>query len=131
MLNEYSILCYLSHFSLVRWIVGGKLPFIYIIIFHFWFSGWTCLIFLYNYMDCHYSNLKVIHEFTRVTLIICQIITKTFTSHNTRGTVAGQLRAWSYGSWIYNYLCNHCLWPLKLWVRASFMMWYTRYNFMW
>ena len=23
---------------------------------------------------------------------------------------------WSYGSWIYNYLCNQCLSPLKLWV---------------
>jgi hypothetical protein len=26
------------------------------------------------------------------------------------------LWSWSYGSWIYNYLCNQCLWPLKLWV---------------
>ena len=26
---------------------------------------------------------------------------------------------WSYGSWIYNYLCNQCLSPLKLWVRIS------------
>jgi len=25
--------------------------------------------------------------------------------------------SWSYGSWIYNYLCNQCLSPLKLWVR--------------
>ena len=25
--------------------------------------------------------------------------------------------AWSYGSWIYNYICNQCLSPLKLWVR--------------
>jgi hypothetical protein len=25
--------------------------------------------------------------------------------------------SWSYGSWIYNYLCNQCLLPLKLWVR--------------
>jgi hypothetical protein len=24
---------------------------------------------------------------------------------------------WSYGSWIYNYLCNRCLSPLMLWVR--------------
>jgi hypothetical protein len=24
---------------------------------------------------------------------------------------------WSYGSWIYNYLCNHCLSLLLLWVR--------------
>ena len=23
---------------------------------------------------------------------------------------------WSYGSWIYNYLCNQCLSPLMLWV---------------
>jgi len=27
--------------------------------------------------------------------------------------------AWSYGSWIYNYLYNQCLSPLMLWVRIS------------
>ena len=26
---------------------------------------------------------------------------------------------WSYGSWIYNYLCNQCPSPLKSWVRIS------------
>jgi hypothetical protein len=26
--------------------------------------------------------------------------------------------SWSYGSWIYNYLFNQCLLPLKLWVRT-------------
>jgi len=25
--------------------------------------------------------------------------------------------SWSYGSWIYNYLCMHCLSPLTLWIR--------------
>jgi hypothetical protein len=25
--------------------------------------------------------------------------------------------SWSYGSWIYNYLCNQCPSPLMLWVR--------------
>ena len=25
--------------------------------------------------------------------------------------------SWSCGSWIYNYLCNNCLLPLKLWVQ--------------
>jgi hypothetical protein len=25
---------------------------------------------------------------------------------------------WSYGSWIYNYLCNQCLSPLTLWVQT-------------
>jgi hypothetical protein len=29
----------------------------------------------------------------------------------------GQSWPWSYGSWIYNYLCNQCLSPLMLWVR--------------
>ena len=24
---------------------------------------------------------------------------------------------WSYASWIYNYMCNRCLSPLKLWVQ--------------
>ena len=31
----------------------------------------------------------------------------------------GLLWPWSYGSWIYNYLCNQCLSPLMLWVRNS------------
>ena len=26
---------------------------------------------------------------------------------------------WSYGSWIYNYICNQCLSPPMLWVRIS------------
>ena len=29
--------------------------------------------------------------------------------------------SWSYGSWIYNYLCYQCISPLKLWVRTLFM----------
>jgi hypothetical protein len=34
-------------------------------------------------------------------------------------------QSWSYGSWIYNYLCNQCLSSLELWVRISlnFKMW--------
>jgi hypothetical protein len=38
---------------------------------------------------------------------------------------------WSYGSWIYNYLCNQCLSPLKLWVWILLMVRCTRYNIMW
>jgi hypothetical protein len=30
-----------------------------------------------------------------------------------------QLWPLSYGSWIYNYICNQCLSPLMLWVRIS------------
>ena len=40
--------------------------------------------------------------------------------------------SWSYGSWIYNYLCYQCLSPLKLWVRNPFMArCTTRCNVMW
>ena len=33
--------------------------------------------------------------------------------------VQGTLWSWSYCSLIYNYLCNQCISPLKLWVRIS------------
>ena len=33
--------------------------------------------------------------------------------------IKGSSWPWSYGSWIYNYLCNQWLSPLMLWVRLS------------
>ena len=42
--------------------------------------------------------------------------------------------SWSYGCWIYNYLCtlwNEGLSPLKLWARISLMARCTQYNSMW
>ena len=36
--------------------------------------------------------------------------------------------SWLHGSWIYNYLCNQFLSPLKLWVRTPFMAKCTRYT---
>jgi hypothetical protein len=39
--------------------------------------------------------------------------------------------SWSHGSWIYNYLYNQCLSPLKLWIRTPLMERCTRYNIMW
>jgi hypothetical protein len=39
--------------------------------------------------------------------------------------------SWSYGSWIYNYRCNQCLLPLKLWFLILLMARCTRYNIMW
>jgi hypothetical protein len=35
--------------------------------------------------------------------------------------------SWSYGSWIYYYICNQFLSPLTLWVRIPL----SRYNIMW
>ena len=45
--------------------------------------------------------------------------------------VSGPLWSGSYGSWIYNYLYNQCLSPIKLCVRTLFMARCTRYNNRW
>jgi hypothetical protein len=34
-------------------------------------------------------------------------------------TIAEPSWSWSYGAWIYNYLCSQCLSPLMLWVQIS------------
>ena len=39
--------------------------------------------------------------------------------------------SWSYGSWIYNYLCYQYLSTLKLWVWIPLMVKCTRYNITW
>jgi hypothetical protein len=39
--------------------------------------------------------------------------------------------SWSYGGWIYIYLCNRCLSPLGLWVRIPLTPRCTRCNIMW
>jgi hypothetical protein len=39
--------------------------------------------------------------------------------------------SWLYGSWIYNYLCNQCLSPLKLWVWILLMVRYIWCIIMW
>jgi len=44
--------------------------------------------------------------------------------------VLGPSWSWSYGSWIYNYMCNQCL-SLQLWARTPLMARCIRYNFMW
>jgi hypothetical protein len=46
-------------------------------------------------------------------------------------TIKGLSWSWSYGSWIYNYLCNQCLSPLKLWAPIPLVARCTRYNIMW
>ena len=39
--------------------------------------------------------------------------------------------SWSYGSWIYNYLCNQCISPRTLWDRIQLMTRCTRCNITW
>ena len=42
-----------------------------------------------------------------------------------------QLYQVRHGSWVYSYMCNQYISPLKLWVRTPFIARCTRYNLMW
>jgi hypothetical protein len=47
-------------------------------------------------------------------IYICVFMMIDYDNHE---SCRGSLWSWSYGSWIYNYMCNQCLSPLMLWVR--------------
>ena len=58
---------------------------------------------IWSMIDCPFQTWNI-HQ--KIFLEICKV-------------QQGPSWLWSYGSWIYNYLCNQCLSPLKLWVRIS------------
>jgi hypothetical protein len=60
---------------------------------------------------------------------ICAVIVGIMETVTGLSLLKGQ--SWSYGSWIYNYLCNQCLSPTKVWIRIPLMARCTRYNIMW
>jgi len=62
-------------------------------------------------------------------IIVCYIYIYTVTDQHVRGRRG--LDRMVETSWIYYYICNQCLSPLKLWVRTPLMARCTRYNIMW
>jgi hypothetical protein len=77
-----------------------------------WHVSFHCLLLC----QCHPIKMSVCGTCLQVVSIfpVFKIFIRTF------GTVPKEwrsLRSWSYGSWIYNYLCNQCLSPLTLWDR--------------
>ena len=48
-------------------------------------------------------------------LVICHIETLTAPMTEDNKGCLFMFMLWSFGSWIYNYLCNRCISPLKLW----------------
>jgi hypothetical protein len=52
----------------------------------------------------------------------------TLISYKANPFATGSSWSWAYGSWIYNYLCNQCLSPLKWWVRTPFIARCTQYK---
>ena len=81
------------------------------------------------------TYFQLFFRFGKTWCLICGVIDIQFDNLHRRYSIAIFIRRtpWSgsYVSWIYNYLCNQCLSPLKLWVRTPFMARCTRYSIMW
>jgi hypothetical protein len=63
------------------------------------------------------GDLKFRSEWTGFRFTQCPVSSGFTVYDSCLTTNEGPLWSWSYVSWIYNYLCNQCLSPLKLWVR--------------
>jgi hypothetical protein len=94
--------------------------------YYFSFSYSTNKVYLLEYTVSKYQWITVDHCF--VTMIgFLSDMTLTFTTIPVYFLSIceiyiynwGSLCFWSYGSWIYNYLCSQCLSPPMLWVRIS------------
>ena len=66
------------------------------------------------YILWHQQNVQLTLKWT--ISLISMILFYTLEYNQTK---TGPSWSWSYGSWIYNYLCNQCLSPLMFWVRIS------------
>ena len=77
------------------------------------------------YMRTHmyimlYENTHVYHVIWEHTCISCYMRTHMyFMLYENTDIYQGLSWSWSYGSWIYNYLCNQHLSPIMLWVRSQ------------
>ena len=78
--------------------------------------------FIVYLLEC-YNIVKMFHHIfwkMKRSLFMCFIKKKTFSCyavmcpyHTLHISIWGPSWSWSYGSWIYNYLCDQCLSPLK------------------
>ena len=58
---------------------------------------------------------KFLFTYSTVNCIFIVLLSSKFSLSN---VLQGLSWSWSYGSWIYDYLCNQCLSSLKLWVQT-------------
>ena len=107
-------------------VVNRKLAF-YRLSFHtpFYFS--ICSRSVFQITSPHLpSSLPVAHKALMHYLHLSDYIISIYI-----GQYKGPSWSWSYSSWIYNYLWNQGLSPLKLWVLTPFMARCTRNNMWW
>jgi hypothetical protein len=87
-----------------------------------------------SYLPLNFShfdrvNKSLFKKIWRLHMVLVRYFSHNFS--NLSNLTMGPSLPWSYVSWIYNYLCNQCLSPLKLWVRIPLMPRCIRYNIMW
>ena len=102
----------ITHESLIMPITNNSLSECAKSVFNEWGSMWD-LIIEFNY---HQYQKTLLSNFTLVHFKCCRFVIEV-ASPNTK---QGPSWSWSHGSWIYDYLCNHCLSPVTFWVRISF-----------
>ena len=95
--------------------------FVFVIFQCIFFKSWVKIIFfrILLILRTIHNICKILPLFCQPSCIHCLYICL---------PLPGSWWSWSYVSWIYNYLCNQCLSPLKLRVRTPFMARCTRYN---
>jgi hypothetical protein len=93
-------------------------------------SYWYSVILLSDHIFQAYSKISILLFWPIKSIILCSAYFRKnndffylFFYINTCSSplhyFLGPSWSWSYGSWIYNYLCNQCLSTLMLWVRIS------------
>ena len=77
-------------------------------------------VFCVNFMNV-ITYINVSDTFCRLVIYLsgliehyCTVYIYNWLQFNSSLSFKGPSWSWSYGSWIYNYLCNQCLSPLKL-----------------
>jgi hypothetical protein len=70
-----------------------------------------------RYRDCLYWH----HQIVCIIYMYIYLLAVENMWDSSISNLRGPSWSWSYGSWIYNCLCNQCLSPLKLWVQIQLM----------
>jgi hypothetical protein len=78
-------------------------------------SSWTCCTRFFNKLaENERVKYNTIYHSIRLTSCDYHVDVNIFHSRS----LLGSSWSWLYGSWIYSYLCNQCISPLKLWIRT-------------
>jgi hypothetical protein len=94
--------------------------------FH-WIMKDTGLCYIFFYINLWkfkpVININVIRTYYLELIVICNVLFCSYWMYCCLCMHGSWVSSWSwtYGSWIYNFMCNQCLSPLRLWVRFTLM----------